>query len=42
MHVSKATVECLKGVYEVEPGLGMLRDQYLKVGRNTNFQKVIR
>ncbi|XP_045130621.1 adenylyl cyclase 78C-like isoform X3 [Portunus trituberculatus] len=30
VHVSKATVECLKGVYEVEPGLGMLRDQYLK------------
>ncbi|XP_050727539.1 adenylyl cyclase 78C-like isoform X3 [Eriocheir sinensis] len=30
VHVSKATVECLKGVYEVEPGMGMMRDQYLK------------
>ncbi|XP_042869482.1 adenylyl cyclase 78C-like isoform X2 [Penaeus japonicus] len=30
VHVSKATVECLNGVYEVEPGLGWTRDQYLK------------
>ncbi|XP_047494880.1 adenylyl cyclase 78C-like isoform X2 [Penaeus chinensis] len=30
VHVSKATVECLNGVYEVEPGHGWTRDQYLK------------
>ncbi|KAK3868218.1 hypothetical protein Pcinc_026384, partial [Petrolisthes cinctipes] len=30
VHVSKATVECLKGVYDVEPGYGTERDQYLK------------
>ncbi|XP_064090034.1 adenylate cyclase type 8-like isoform X5 [Macrobrachium nipponense] len=30
VHVSKATVDCLNGVYEVEPGHGATRDQYLK------------
>ncbi|XP_068219097.1 adenylyl cyclase 78C-like isoform X2 [Palaemon carinicauda] len=30
VHISKATVDCLNGVYEVEPGHGATRDQYLK------------
>nr|XP_045612340.1 adenylyl cyclase 78C-like isoform X1 [Procambarus clarkii] len=30
VHVSRATVECLNGVYDVEPGHGKQRDQYLK------------
>ncbi|CAL4069359.1 unnamed protein product, partial [Meganyctiphanes norvegica] len=30
VHVSKATVECLGGLYEVEPGEGQKRDPYLK------------
>ena len=31
MHISKATLDCLNGAYEVEPGLGGTRDAYLKV-----------
>nr|CAD7394065.1 unnamed protein product [Timema cristinae] len=30
VHISKATLECLNEVYEVEPGLGDTRDPYLK------------
>nr|CAD7601986.1 unnamed protein product [Timema genevievae] len=30
VHISKATLECLNDVYEVEPGLGDTRDPYLK------------
>ncbi|XP_071529549.1 adenylate cyclase type 8-like [Panulirus ornatus] len=30
VHVSRATVECLGGMYDVEPGHGYLRDHYLK------------
>lgn len=36
MHVSEATKEALKGVYETEPGHGGERDGYLeKIGINT-------
>ena len=31
VHISKATLDCLNGVYEVEPGHGDTRDSYLKV-----------
>lgn len=31
VHISKATLDCLNGVYEVEPGRGDARDNYLKV-----------
>ena len=31
VHISKATLDCLNGIYEVEPGHGDTRDNYLKV-----------
>ena len=31
VHISKATLDCLNGAYEVEPGHGDTRDGYLKV-----------
>jgi hypothetical protein len=31
VHISKATLACLNGAYEVEPGNGESRDSYLKV-----------
>uniref|UniRef100_A0A1B6EMX3 adenylate cyclase n=1 Tax=Cuerna arida TaxID=1464854 RepID=A0A1B6EMX3_9HEMI len=30
VHISSATLECLQGAYEVEPGYGDTRDSYLK------------
>ena len=30
MHISEATLECVKHDYEVEPGNGHERDAYLK------------
>ncbi|KAG8264706.1 cAMP biosynthetic process, partial [Homalodisca vitripennis] len=30
VHISSATLECLQGAYEVEPGHGDTRDSYLK------------
>ncbi|KDR14082.1 Adenylate cyclase type 5, partial [Zootermopsis nevadensis] len=30
VHISKATLDCLNDVYEVEPGLGETRDNYVK------------
>lgn len=40
VHISKATLDCLNGAYEVEPGEGDTRDAYLKVstGRVRNIQ----
>lgn len=31
VHISKDTLKCLDGAYEVEPGNGDTRDNYLKV-----------
>ena len=31
VHISKATLDCLNGAYEVEPGNGDTRSTYLKV-----------
>ncbi|KAG8238917.1 hypothetical protein J437_LFUL000754, partial [Ladona fulva] len=31
VHISKSTLDCLNGVYEVEPGHGETRDHYLRV-----------
>lgn len=31
VHISKATLDCLHDAYEVEPGYGETRDNYLKV-----------
>ena len=31
VHISKATLDCLNGAYEVEAGEGDTRDAYLKV-----------
>jgi len=36
VHISKATLDCLNGAYEVEPGNGDTRSTYLKV-RNTRI-----
>ena len=41
VHISKDTLDCLNGVYEVEPGHGDTRDNYLKVsGRPRRLQNV--
>lgn len=33
VHISSATLACLQGAYEVEPGHGNSRDNYLKVNQ---------
>ncbi|KAH9634449.1 hypothetical protein HF086_008283 [Spodoptera exigua] len=41
IHISSATLECLNGAFEVEPGYGGTRDPYLKEHHpNTYFIKV--
>lgn len=37
VHISQATYDCLKGAYDIDPGNGHERDNYLKVQEVTTY-----